>query len=104
MYSNAEEKRGESGLPLNRQPEDNRLPKSLVITKQRCFQNLFKHGRRISGDIGQVIVLPCESTKVAFVVGKKVGSAVTRNSLRRYLREFVRTHKYLIPKNNAVIF
>lgn len=65
---------------------------------------MFSTGRRIRGKTGQLIVKEWSETKVAFVTGKQVGKPVTRNLLRRRMREFYRTHKSLVPENHAVIF
>jgi len=83
---------------------DYSLPKSSIIKKQDCFSELFSQGRRITGKNGQLIAKQCNESKVAFVVGKKVGGAVIRNRVKRYLREFYRTHKEMIPQKTAVIF
>ncbi|MCF7804094.1 MAG: ribonuclease P protein component [Candidatus Marinimicrobia bacterium] len=88
------------------EPHDsnNTLPKQHILKKKRAFQEVFSSGRRIRGRFGQLIVAPWSKTQVAFVVGRRTGNAATRNRLRRYLREFYRTHKQLIPTNYAVIF
>jgi len=83
---------------------DYSLPKISIIKRRDCFSELFSLGRRITGKNGQIITKQCNGSKVAFVVGKKVGSAVIRNRIKRYLREFYRTHKNLIPQQTAVIF
>lgn len=38
-----------------------------------------------------------DGTRVGFTVSKKIGNAVTRNSVKRRLREFYRQHKSLFP-------
>lgn len=80
------------------------LPKSEILRKRVDFNKLFAEGRRIRGALGQIIVLPWHEKQVAFVTGKKCGTAVTRNRLRRFLREFYRTHKSSVPDNRAVVF
>ncbi len=78
------------------------LPKAIVIKKKSLLNEIFTSGCRVRGEYGQLIVLKNESLKVAFIVGKSVGNATTRNRLRRYLREFFRTHKRLMPKDRAI--
>ncbi len=105
MCSKEGVKKEESGCKAERTGRaDNTLPKSIIISKKRCFDDLFSRGRRLRGTLGQLIVHPCSETRVAFVVGKKVGSAVVRNTLKRYVREYYRTHKALIPDHLAVVF
>ncbi|HKJ68830.1 MAG TPA: ribonuclease P protein component, partial [bacterium] len=105
MCSREDGKKEESGSKSeNVTRSENTLPKSLIIRKKRCFNDLYSQGRRLRGRLGQIIVRPCSERKVAFVVGTKVGSAVVRNRLKRYIREFYRTHKELIPGHLAVIF
>ena len=37
-----------------------------------------------------------QGTKMGLAVSRKVGKAVTRNRVKRYLREFYRTHRTLV--------
>ncbi len=105
MCLNDAAKRAENASRYNQDiSTDYSLPKSSIIKKQGCFSDLFSQGRRITGRNGQLITKSCDKSKVAFVVGKKVGGAVIRNRIKRYLREFYRTHKNLIPQQTAVIF
>ena len=81
-----------------------RLPKSEILKSRRAFRQLFSSGKRIKGSIGQLIYLPNDSKKVAFVVGKRVGSSVTRNKLKRRMREVYRHHKNAVPGGIMVLF
>jgi len=101
VAANAGERNSRPELALEK---PNQLSKDEILRKQQDFNQLFKEGRRIRGNIGQLITLPWTKKQVAFVVGKKCGNAAIRNKLRRYLREFYRTHKSLVPENTAVIF
>ncbi len=98
---NAEEK---NSLPNDESPTPGQLSKQEILRKRGDFRKIFAEGRRIRGRIGQLITMPWPQKRVAFVVGKQCGNAVTRNKLRRYLREFYRAHKTLLPKNTAIVF
>jgi len=63
------------------------------------FDRLFASGRRAADRLLVVISAPGEPdrTRVAFVVGKRVGGAVVRNRLRRRLREALRALRDRLP-------
>jgi ribonuclease P protein component len=81
-----------------------RLPKSDILKSRKAFRQLFSSGKRIKGTIGQIIYLPSDSKKIAFVVGKRVGSSVTRNTLKRRMREVYRHHKSAVPGGKMLLF
>ncbi|NIM06437.1 MAG: ribonuclease P protein component [Armatimonadetes bacterium] len=56
------------------------------------FQEVFSTGRRLSNSVATFMILPREGEGVytAFSVGKRFGSAVRRNRLKRRLREACR--------------
>ena len=83
--------------------KDNKLPKSNILKRKKLFRQLFESGERIHGSIGQLISIPSDNKKVAFVVGKRVGSSVMRNLLKRRMREFYRNHKDLFPENRVIV-
>jgi ribonuclease P protein component len=43
-------------------------------------------------------------TRLGLTVGKKVGSAVRRNRIKRLLREFFRRSKHRFPPSQDIIF
>ena len=56
------------------------------------FDRVFQKGRRLGGRFFVVIALPNERSqhRLGLAVGRKIGGAVTRNRVRRLLRESFR--------------
>jgi ribonuclease P protein component len=56
------------------------------------FDRVFRKGRRVEGKLFAMIGLPNEGSqhRLGLAVGRKIGTAVTRNRARRLLRESFR--------------
>ena len=69
------------------------LPSALRLRKTRDYQRVQRGGRRIRGEHILVLFKPGQSSqsRVGITVSRKVGGAVTRNRVKRWLREAVRT-------------
>ncbi len=67
------------------------MAKFETIKKNEDFQRIFEKGHSISGRYIVVYFLHTSSnqTRFGFCVGKKTGSAVTRNRIRRIFREVI---------------
>jgi ribonuclease P protein component len=77
-----------------------------VIKKNSEFQRVFEKGHSIFSRSLVVYFLPNSALgfRCGFCVGKKLGSAVTRNHIKRILREAVRLTKEAVPAGFDVVF
>jgi ribonuclease P protein component len=82
------------------------MNKSQRIKKNKEFQTVFKKGKSFANR--QFIVYVLKSDQPGFRVGlsvsKKVGNAVTRNRIKRYIRQtFLELENDLLPNADYVI-
>ncbi|WP_258361116.1 ribonuclease P protein component [Moorella sulfitireducens (nom. illeg.)] len=70
------------------------LPAGRRIIKAKDFRRVYHGGRKVTGKILKMYYLPNSYglTRFGFSISKKVGKAVTRNLLKRRLREICRQH------------
>ena len=66
------------------------MKKAYRIKKNNEFQYIFKHGRSFANR--QLVIYYAEKPgqehfRIGLSVGKKIGNAVTRNRIKRYLRQ-----------------
>ncbi|PAV28493.1 ribonuclease P protein component [Virgibacillus profundi] len=66
------------------------MKKEFRIKKNEEFQHAFKHGKSFANR--QLVIYYVQKTnqehfRIGLSVGKKIGNAVTRNRIKRYLRE-----------------
>jgi ribonuclease P protein component len=78
----------------------NRLPKKAVLRGKINFDRLFSKGKTIHGAVSSIRYIFIEEEApqqlMAFVVRKKMGNAVLRNRLKRFMREAYRHHQSLL--------
>ena len=60
------------------------------LQKNRAFQYVYRKGHSVACGNLVLLLAPGREKKVGFSVSKKVGNAVTRNKVRRRLRECFR--------------
>lgn len=99
-------RRADTSLPLamsgdrSNGSRGNRLPRRSILRGKDSFDILFKNGVRIAGEQMDLRYIAREApeTKVltAFIVGKKLGNAVTRNRCKRLLREAYRLQQHIL--------
>ncbi|ABR31473.1 ribonuclease P [Thermosipho melanesiensis] len=67
---------------------------------RKDFKRLYETGKSIQVPYFVIIYLKngFEYSRFGFSVRKKFGKAVRRNRLKRWMREVIRTNKYVIPK------
>jgi ribonuclease P protein component len=76
------------------------------LRKRREFEECYASGVRVSGRHVQVFVLAESSRdrlRLGISVSKRVGNAVSRNRVRRRLREIFRRSRGLLPNRGAAI-
>ena len=75
------------------------LPRELRLRKTSDIQRVQKQGTRIRLPHLMLLFLPgtADRVRVAFTVSRKVGNAVVRNKVKRWLREAVREQQDRIP-------
>ena len=68
------------------------------ILKRREFLELSKYGRRIQNEHFIAYFSPgqCNRSRLGVTVTKKVGKAVTRNKIKRFVREFFRLNRHCL--------
>ncbi len=75
------------------------------IRRKKDFLALYKEGSRFRGRYFNLVYLPSSAgfSRVAVVASKKVGGAVERNRIKRWLREAFRMNKRLIADPTDLI-
>jgi ribonuclease P protein component len=82
------------------------LPRSERIRKRSIYQRVQTTGRKIQTDHFIVFALPNDTASAArlgVTVSRKVGGAVTRNRVKRLVREAFRRQKALFPRGLEVV-
>lgn len=76
------------------------------IKSKNAFQIVYKTGRSVVDSMSVMYVLPNEekNIKIGFAVGKKMGSAVTRNKVKRLMREVFRHRKAELKDSVQIIW
>ncbi len=71
------------------------LPKMGRLCQNKSFQAVYRSGKSYANKNLVLYVLPNKSVgrRVGFAAGKRLGSAVVRNRLKRLLREAYRHHQ-----------
>lgn len=68
------------------------MQKSYRVKKEKEFQHVFYNGQNIANRQLVIYVLPKDNQqhfRVGLSVGKKIGNAVKRNRVKRYLRQAI---------------
>ena len=81
------------------------LKKYERLQRRKDFDLAFRNGSRRQTKNFTIILRPngLEFSRLGVTVGKKVGNAVKRNRVKRYLREFFRLHKHKLPPSHDVV-
>ncbi|MDL2280507.1 ribonuclease P protein component [Selenomonadales bacterium OttesenSCG-928-I06] len=82
--------------------------KKYTLSKKRKlsskkFQKVYKNGKSYANKYLVLYVFKSEKNLVGFAAGKKLGSAVVRNKVKRRLREIYRLNQTNISRNYSLI-
>ena len=79
--------------------------KSERLLKRRDFVNLNRLGKRYYTKHFKIIFMENDLgiTRLGITVSRKIGNSVTRNGLKRFIREFFRCHKTHFPKGYDIV-
>ena len=84
-----------------------RFPKSSRLLKRREFLAVQDGGKSVQVSSACLLALALPNgtpePRLGLTVSTKVGNAVTRNRIRRQLREWFRTHIEELPKGHDVV-
>ncbi len=86
---------------------DQRLRPTERLHCPRAYQRVFEQGEKLVGPLFVLYVLPTSAShsRLGLAVSKRLGKAVVRNRIKRYLRETFRQHKaaLVIPCDVVVV-
>jgi len=76
------------------------------IRKRNDFLFLYKKGKRYRGNYFNLIYLSnnLSFSRMAVVISKKIGNAVRRNKIKRWMRSLFRRNKDLLKNSFDMIF
>jgi ribonuclease P protein component len=79
------------------------LTKNEIIRRPQDFSAIFEHGRFLRGRWFDIAYRRGERRQVAFAAAKRVRTAVSRNRIKRMLREAYRIEKESFPAAAQVV-
>jgi ribonuclease P protein component len=72
---------------------DQRLNRKEIIRNKRDYKDIFENGNRWEGKALKIYFKRSTDNRVGFSVSKRIGNAVKRNRVKRWMREIYRKHK-----------
>ena len=73
--------------------QDKKLPREIILKSKSEIDRVIKSGKKVTRDSFNIFVRQSEQTRAAFLVSKKIGTAVMRNRMKRLFREGYRLNK-----------
>jgi ribonuclease P protein component len=86
-------------------PRSEAFPKALRVRRRGDFRRVQDRGRKLHTGHFILFTLPSEDggQRLGITVTRKVGNAVTRNRLKRCVREVFRRHRERFPQDQALV-
>lgn len=86
-------------------PERYPFQKNAHIRKKPEYTHVFSRGKKVWGRhfLGYVLLEAGMETRLGLVVSRKVGQAVTRNRVKRLIREFFRSNRRRFPQGMQLV-
>jgi ribonuclease P protein component len=88
-------------------PDGNAFPRGHRLCRKREYAAVFRTGRKAvcPAFIGYLLKPEQGVSKLGMAVSRKTGNAVVRNRIKRYIREFFRTHRtaFTAPAHLVVV-
>ena len=81
---------------------DERFPRRYRLGSNRNYRYVYRRGKSTPSRSVVLIYLKGRDLKIGFSVSGKVGNAVTRNRIRRWLREDVRRLRFRMKRGRYV--
>ncbi len=81
---------------------DLRFPRAYRLGRSRNYRYVYRKGKSFPSRSLVLIYLRAKDVKLGFSVSSKVGNAVTRNRVRRYLREDARLLRPRLKKGRYI--
>ena len=80
------------------------MTSEIRLKKEKDFNIVFNKGKRLFSSSLTLVYVPAENLKVGYAVGKKHGSSVKRNRIKRLLRESFRSFVPYLKQDFFFVF
>ncbi len=86
-------------------PDQNKFPRRERLTRPRDFLDAYRHGNKRVGRylVCYMVRRDGQGRKIGLTVSRKVGNAVVRNRVKRYIREAYRTQRLEVPEDAHIV-
>lgn len=83
--------------------QTNKFPRACRLGGRTAIRETAMKGRKLAAVSVGISYIEKETTRFGISISRQTGNAVTRNRLRRLIREFLRTNKQLWPDKRWVL-